>query len=85
MVPPDMQARELGPFASARQLVQGRAAAMAARTEKILKDADAAREAEEARHRCCCHCCCCWPTRLHAAIAALLSAQHAGQSPAGCQ
>jgi hypothetical protein len=45
----DVQARELGPFASARQLVQGRAAAMAARTEKILKDADAAREAEEAR------------------------------------
>jgi hypothetical protein len=47
MVPVDLQARELGPFASARQLVQGRAAAMAARTEKILKDASAAREEEE--------------------------------------
>ena len=44
-----MQARELGPFASARQLVQGRAAAMAAHTEKILNDASAVRDKEEVR------------------------------------
>ncbi len=44
-----IQARELGPFASARQLVEGRAAAMAARTDKILGDAKVAREKEEVR------------------------------------
>ncbi len=43
------QARELGPFASARQLVNGRAAAMAARTEKMLEDAKAERQTEEVR------------------------------------
>lgn len=32
------QARDLGPFSSAYQMVQGRAAALAARSEMILDD-----------------------------------------------
>ena len=42
------QARELGPWSSARQLVEGRAAALSAREDKIAAAALAAAEAEAA-------------------------------------
>lgn len=42
------QARALGPWSSARQLVEGRAAALSAREDKIAAAAQAAAEAEAA-------------------------------------